>query len=84
MSELEQEIMLKDKKELKVTGVVSVQSATPTSIVCDTTLGGLGIKGKGLHVEKLDLEGKILLATGTIDEIKYVPVKKPLLKRILK
>lgn len=77
-------IELKDAKDLSITGVEFVQSATPTSIVINTICGGLVVKGKQLHVEKVDLELKEFLASGKIEGIKYVPAKKSFLKRLLK
>ena len=42
------------------------------------------IKGKKLRVEKLDTETGDMFIVGEICEIKYVPAKKPLLKRLFK
>lgn len=84
MSQTGHEITLTEAKELIISGVENVQSATATAISATTTCGGMVIKGKNIHVEKLDLEQKVLIATGEFEDIKYVSEKKPFLKRVFK
>lgn len=84
MIENNHELVLKNASELSITGVVAVHSATAQAVIGNTTCGGIKISGKGLHVEKLDLECQILQVTGTVNEIKYVPEKKTIIKRIFK
>lgn len=84
MSEINSNIVLSNAKEINISGVTDAISATETAININTVLGGLLIKGKKLHVEKLDLEQQILVATGTIEELKYVQAKKSFIKRLFK
>lgn len=80
----EHKVILTSTKDLSISGVESVASCTPTSIVLSSVCGGMVVKGKQLHVEKLDVESKILEASGIVEEIKYVPAKKSFAKRLLK
>lgn len=79
-----QEVFLVDRKELKINGVTQAISATETQANFETVFGGMQIKGKKLRVEKLDTETGDMFIVGEICEIKYVPAKKPLLKRLFK
>ena len=79
-----QEVFLVDRKELKINGVTQAISATESQANFETVLGGMQIKGKKLRVEKLDTETGDMLIVGEISEIKCVPTKKPLLKRLFK
>ena len=63
MSQTGHEITLTEAKDITISGVENVQSATATAISATTTCGGMVIKGKNIHVEKLDLEQKVLIAT---------------------
>ena len=78
------EVFLVNRKELKINGVTQAISATPVQVCFDSVLGGMQIKGKNLRVEKLDTETGDLFLVGEISEIKYIPAKKPLLKRLFK
>ena len=47
-------------------------------------MGGMMIKGKQMHVDKLDTESGNIIISGEICEVKYVPAKKPFIKRLFK
>lgn len=77
------DIYLKDRKELNLTGVVEVRSATPTHIAAQTELGPLNILGCDLRIILLDEDSKMVQIVGEISEIKYTQ-KKSLFQRIFK
>lgn len=81
---ISQEVFLVDRKELKINGVTQAISASETQVNFETIMGGMQVKGKNLRVEKLDTETGDLALVGQVSEIKYVPAKKPLLKRLFK
>lgn len=68
---LNQNIILENRKNLKVYGVNDVNSFNEEQIVATTILGFLTIKGSKLHVQKFNIKTKELNITGKIDELKY-------------
>ena len=78
------EIFMSNRKELRINGVTQAISATEAQANFETVMGGMQIRGKNLRVEKLNTETGDLFVVGEISEIKYVPAKKPLLKRLFK
>lgn len=78
-----------DRSSGSITGVVDVISFDPVTILLETTLGMLTIKGQELHVSRLclekgevDLEGKIQLLQYT-ENGEYAKHKKgSLVKRL--
>ena len=85
MNEQQHQILsLVDRAELKISGVSQAQIATESSVVIETSMGVMNIRGSKLHVEKLDTETGELYLTGNIQELKYAPAKKPFIKRLFK
>lgn len=64
-------ITLEDRSKLTISGVEDVESFDESAIVLSTQEGSLLIRGSGLHIEKLNLEGGELLVEGTVDSISY-------------
>jgi len=64
-------IVLDQRNRLTVSGVEGVESFDETSIIMSTRLGCLIIRGSGLHIEKLSLDGGDLLVQGTVDALAY-------------
>ena len=77
-------LSLENRNELRINGVTQATSATESAVLIETTVGGMNIRGKKLHVEKLDTESGDFYLTGEINEIRYIAAKKPLLKRLFK
>ena len=64
-------LTLQNRSSGSITGIVDVVSFDENTIVLDTDLGLLTIKGKGLHVSRLTLEkGEVDVHAG-IDSLTY-------------
>ena len=64
-------ITLLDRNRLEITGVEEVESFDENTIVMDTALGVLVVRGEDLHIEKLSLDGGDLKVEGSIDALQY-------------
>ena len=83
--QLEQKIILIDRKNLSITGVEKMISVKPDLLQLTTNFGTLQIIGANMEVSKLDLEQHLLEVKGIISSIKYLEDNKtPFFKRIFK
>ena len=64
-------VMLDGRSSLSVSGVEEVESFDENTIVMATVRGTLVVRGMGLHVEKLSLDGGDLKVEGTVDSLIY-------------
>ena len=64
-------VVLEDRKKLGVTGVEEVDSFDENTIILRAALGLLTVRGEGLHIEKLSLDGGDLQVQGRIDSLTY-------------
>ncbi len=64
-------LVLESREKLTVSGVEEVESFDETTIVMDTALGALVVRGEGLHIEKLSLDGGDLAVEGTVESLTY-------------
>ena len=64
-------ITLGNRKNGSVTGVLDVISFDITEVLLETEQGMLNIKGKDLHVNRLNLEKGEVDIEGTIDALSY-------------
>ena len=64
-------LILQDRKSGIFTGVTHVVNFDANEIILDTELGRLTIKGKELHVNRLDLQKKEVEIDGTVDMLQY-------------
>lgn len=74
-----QEIILKNRNDLEITGVKKMYSLDENLFVIETSLGKMKITGNNLEMQQLDIAKGILLINGTIDSIEYsdnVKIKK--------
>lgn len=81
-------ITIDNREKITVTEVADIDNFDEEEICANLTSGGLLIKGKGLHIQQLDLsEGKAVI-TGEITSLAYTQRKdkseKGLLRKILK
>jgi len=67
-----QNIILRDRKKLLITGVHNVEIFNEESIVVDTQLGLVIIRGVDMHINKLDVESATLDVEGEIGLIEYL------------
>ena len=64
-------IALDGRSKLSISGVTDVESFDETLVVLHTSQGILVIRGVGLHMQMLSLEGGQVTVTGTVDSMIY-------------
>ncbi len=64
-------LILTGRNKLTVSGVSDVTSFDEAGVECVTSQGTLIIRGVGLRVDKLSLEGCELVVEGKIDSLAY-------------
>lgn len=64
-------LTLVDRTRLEVTGVEEVESFDESEIIMSTTRGELTVRGEGLHIETLSLDGGALKVDGTVESLTY-------------
>ena len=67
-------IILGNRSNGSITGVLDVISFDITEVLLETEQGMLNIKGKDLHVNRLNLEKGEVDVEGTIDALSYSQV----------
>lgn len=80
-------IILCDREEMTIDGVLSLGSYDEKEIVMETEHGMLIVKGEGLNIKQLNLDKSNVIVDGLVKTITYddaVHVKKGLLDRFLK
>ena len=65
------QVFWKERRQGSVTGVTDVVSFDESSILLETALGRLTLKGKDLHISRLSLETGEVDMEGTIDSMTY-------------
>ncbi|MGM9900070.1 MAG: sporulation protein YabP [Bacilli bacterium] len=66
-----QEIIIKNRKELEIKGINKIESLNEYEFVIDTNLGILIVKGDELEMKHLDIEKGNLWIVGHIDSLIY-------------
>ena len=64
-------LSLSDRRRLTVSGVEDVESFDEDTVVLATGGGALTVRGSGLKIEKLSLDGGELVVEGRIDSLDY-------------
>jgi len=64
-------IIIEERQNVILNGVTEVLSFDEENIVCNTDLGLIMVKGRGIHITRLDLEARVLCAQGDIDSAEY-------------
>ena len=64
-------VILENRKSFTATGVSNVDSFDEQTIVAYTDLGELVVKGKNLHINKLNVETGELTLDGEISSLSY-------------
>lgn len=76
--EKSQDVVLKNRHDLHLTGIVKLVSLNVNEFILDTILGMMSIKGSNLEMESLDIENGLLHVKGEIYQIEYaVKPNKP-------
>ena len=65
-------IILKDRSELSVSGVTDMDSFDENTVIAYTDLGELTISGNDIHIEKLNIDTGELIITGKISSLTYL------------
>lgn len=64
-------IIMENRGHMSVSGVIDVDSFDENAINLSTTKGLLGIRGEGLHIERLSVESGEMAIEGTIFGLNY-------------
>ena len=62
-------VVMEERNTLSVSGVEEVESFDENVIVMTTSLGTLVVRGEGLHIEALSLEGGDLTVEGEVESL---------------
>ncbi len=85
-----QKLLMNNRKNISITGVLDVISFDLKEILLETTEGMLTIKGSDLHINRLSVEKGDLDVEGRVDSLLYADVTTPkmmgdnLLQRLFK
>ena len=69
-------LVLKDRKNLEISGVKSIDSFDAEEFLIETSQGWMIVHGKELTLAKLDTENGDVIIKGMIQAIEYVSSKK--------
>ena len=76
-------LRLEGRERLSITGVQDVSGFDESTVLLETGLGELCIRGEGLHIERIDLNTGALELRGKIRELSYgEPARGGLLSRL--
>lgn len=64
-------LTLDERNRLNLTGVTRIERFDETLVVLRTTMGTLVIRGDGLHLQLLSLDGGQVRVDGTVDSMTY-------------
>ncbi|MCK9536306.1 MAG: sporulation protein YabP [Bacilli bacterium] len=67
-----QEIILKNRSDLQITGVKKIESLNSNEFYLDTVLGKMVVRGTDLEMKHLDIEKEILIIIGKIYLMEYL------------
>lgn len=73
---INQNIILENRKKLNLTGVKDVVSFDDETVILDTALGRLTVKGDGLHISSFNTESGELIAEGNVIALVYTTEEK--------
>ncbi|MDQ0158458.1 sporulation protein YabP [Alkalibacillus sp. S2W] len=72
----EHAVTLTDRKELKLTGVLDVDSFDTEEFLLKTSLGYLMVRGHNLHMKNLNVDEGLLTIQGKIYSFDYIDESK--------
>ena len=73
---INQNIILENRKKLNLTGIKDVVSFDDETVILDTALGRLTVKGEGLHISSFNTERGDLTAVGNVIALVYTTEEK--------
>ena len=71
LQEMSHRLTLDDRQQLTVSGVEEVESFDEGGIIMVTGQGTLVVRGSGLHIEQLSLDGGQLRVEGQVESLTY-------------
>lgn len=66
-----QNLILENREKLSISGVIDVESFNEESVIVDTEMGILIVRGADLHINKLNLDSSELCVEGDITSCEY-------------
>ena len=84
---LQHNVIMESRKHLTVTGVADIDSFDEQTVIVFTDLGELTIKGRELHINKIDMETGDLVMEGAIESLAYtenLPQKSGLFAKLFR
>jgi len=66
-----QNILLENRQKLLISGVLDVESFNEQYVIVHTDLGGLAVRGEGLHISRLNMDSGELNVEGDILSLEY-------------
>ena len=69
--ELPHKLTLDGRSRLNLSGITEVESFDEGMVVLHTTRGTLVVRGEGLHLQLLSLDGGQVHVDGTVDSLTY-------------
>lgn len=69
--EMPHKVALEGRRNLSVSGVRDVESFDETMVVLETVRGTLIVRGEGLHLQMLSLDGGKVAVDGKVDSLTY-------------
>jgi sporulation protein YabP len=69
-------VVIENRGRITVTDVVSLDTFDEEEVCADLSEGRILIKGKRLHIQKLDLEEGAAVVMGDISSVEYMQKKK--------
>jgi len=66
-----QNLILENREKLSISGVIDVESFNDESVVVETELGTLIVRGQDLHINKLNIDNYELDIEGDIVSCEY-------------
>lgn len=67
-----QNVIIEGRKRLNISGVKQVISFDDETVLLDTALGKMTVKGEGVKIESFNTSSGDLTATGTIHAVVYM------------
>lgn len=67
-----QNVIIENRKRLNISGVKDVTSFDDETVLLDTMLGKITVKGEGIHIESFNTATGDLTATGKVHAVVYM------------
>ncbi len=67
-----QNVIIENRKKLNISGVKDVSSFDDETVLLDTALGKMTVKGEGIHIESFNTATGDLTATGKVHAVVYM------------